>query len=505
MARHQTSNHRAPARKTARRKKKNDRLAALRPPEKPNYLAIALWVVAGILVVTLAVIGYKSLYTETIAPHIWVDSIKISNLDYTSAKNVLETQRVKRLSDVKLTIRYDDQVWEYGWAELGADLKYDDIYEEIVAAAHSGNAFDRIMDRIKLARNPINLSLQVTWDADTVAPIVAAIAAQLDDPYVDATVAYNPHLDEKWVFTDDKDGFQVDQEAAVYNILMDLQDDLRADVTLDMRATDPAYTREYYEYSTQYKGVTFRTKVEGVEDRRWNVKLGISQFNGVIFWPGEVLSFNDLVGERSPERGYRDAPGIATDQSYEDTAGGGMCQVSTTVYNAVLLAGCTIEERHKHSIPSDYVLLGFDAMVWYGAKDLKVRNDSGYPMYFETSYYTEDGSDYIQVTIYRAPFTEEEGTPSLYHDIKARTAMPGYEDVPDMNHKHVTWEGERKTVVVAHQGFRVETYRVWSVGSEVRKKELLYEDRYEKIIGKIYYGVTPKGGTPGVDFIPGIG
>ena len=108
--------------------------------------------------------------------------------------------------------------------------------------------------------------------------------------------------------------------------------------------------------------------------RAANIWLASSNFAEYILLPGEVLSFNEIVGERTAERGYQKA-GVLVNAQYDIDYGGGVCQVSSTLYNAARLANLTILERHSHSHQVSYVPKGRDAAVVYGEKDLKIRND----------------------------------------------------------------------------------------------------------------------------------
>lgn len=114
-------------------------------------------------------------------------------------------------------------------------------------------------------------------------------------------------------------------------------------------------------------------------DRNTNIKIASGKIDGTIVLPGETFSFNDVVGRRTPKEGYREAP-VLVNGRHESGIGGGCCQVSTTLYNAVLLANLGIVERNNHSLPSVYVTPGRDAMVAYGSSDLKFKNTTSSPI-----------------------------------------------------------------------------------------------------------------------------
>ena len=114
-------------------------------------------------------------------------------------------------------------------------------------------------------------------------------------------------------------------------------------------------------------------------DRNTNLHLACEAINGVVLLPGETFSYNNTLGERTPERGYRPAPSYVNGLTV-DTYGGGICQVSTTLYYCALLADLPIVERHTHGYLSDYIDPGMDASVNWGSADLRFTNNTSYPI-----------------------------------------------------------------------------------------------------------------------------
>ena len=118
------------------------------------------------------------------------------------------------------------------------------------------------------------------------------------------------------------------------------------------------------------------------ENVKRNIMIACTKLNGAVIGPNAVFSFNDTVGEGSAKNGF--APGRVL---YRDRvaieSGGGLCQVSSTLYNVLLMAGCTIIERHRHSQPVTYVPVGLDATIKYGRKDLKIKNPHQFDLKIE--------------------------------------------------------------------------------------------------------------------------
>ena len=131
------------------------------------------------------------------------------------------------------------------------------------------------------------------------------------------------------------------------------------------------------------------------KDRCHNIRLASKLIDGTKIENGEVFSFNSAVGERTVKRGFKIAK-IIKDGEFVEGVGGGVCQVSTTLYNAALLSGCIIREYHPHSLPVSYVAPSRDAMVSGTYYDLKFQNVSGREIYIKSS----AGANYVRFTLY---------------------------------------------------------------------------------------------------------
>ena len=130
--------------------------------------------------------------------------------------------------------------------------------------------------------------------------------------------------------------------------------------------------------------------------RLHNIRLALSTINGTCLEPGEVFSFNSVVGERTKAAGYRPAPAYSRMETVMEY-GGGICQVSSTLYAAVEKAGLEIVERHSHSLKVTYIPKGMDATVDWGNKDFKFANNTGEAIYI-VGYV--DGFEQVHISLY---------------------------------------------------------------------------------------------------------
>jgi vancomycin resistance protein YoaR len=150
----------------------------------------------------------------------------------------------------------------------------------------------------------------------------------------------------------------------------------------------PEITPEHTPESTKEPDkiiASFSTKVyDKSKNRVQNLKLAAKAVNGTVVKPGETFSFNKIVGPRTAEKGYKEAP-VLIGKEHTTGLGGGVCQVSTTLFNAAQKAGLSIIERHTHDIEVVYAKNGTDATVSYGTLDMKFKNTKEYSILIRSS------------------------------------------------------------------------------------------------------------------------
>lgn len=208
--------------------------------------------------------------------------------------------------------------------------------------------------------------------------------------------------------------------------------------------------KELARYSTTLEGRT--------GSQRHNAMLALEKLDGAVIKPGEVFSFNRRVGSFSRDQGYRKAP-VSYNGQLIDSWGGGVCQASTTLYNAALLAGLEIVERNRHRFAPTYVPPGRDAAVAFDTIDLQFRNPYSHPIYLNASL----NGERIDVS-----FVGREGTaerPQIVAEIKQVQDPQLFTIGNGVKYGRVRNPGK--------EGFDVRVFRV--VGD---KREFISEDSY---------------------------
>jgi vancomycin resistance protein YoaR len=193
-----------------------------------------------------------------------------------------------------------------------------------------------------------------------------------------------------------KDGLAVDVPATAANILAAATSAGDRTAALVVRTAEAERTTaDARAMGVERRLASYTTAYAGTPDRITNLQLGVSLVSGALVAPGDTFSFNERVGERTVERGFRPAPVIIKDE-YEEDVGGGVSQVATTVFNAAWEAGLKITERNPHSLYISRYQLGRDATVNYPDLDLKFVNDTPKWIYLAGGY----GGGGITVTVY---------------------------------------------------------------------------------------------------------
>ena len=215
------------------------------------------------------------------------------------------------------------------------------------------------------------------------------------------------------------------------------------------------------------------------KDRTKNLELAASKINGKIISPGEEFSYNAIVGARTIEAGYKEAK-IYSNGKVIDGLGGGICQLSSTLYNSVFSANLDITERHSHQFLTSYVKEGRDATVVYGVKDFKFKNNRSFPIKIETKV----NSGVVTCAIYGI---KEEPLYDVSFDIEIVSS-----EEPDIKYEYDSSlaPDEQKIKQNGSNAMTVNVYKVVKLDGSIKSKTFVYQDIYkslDKIVLKSYW------------------
>jgi len=219
------------------------------------------------------------------------------------------------------------------------------------------------------------MPMVLSWDHDKLREFLESINDEVSSPAQEASLEYK---NNEIVITVSRMGVELDYEKTLNLILDNILSNNSAPVRIAKRNCQlNAGADNQQMFDTVL--ASFVTELSNNKNRTINIQRASDLIDGAIVQPGEIFSFNNRVGKRNKENGFTLAPVIINKQMVNDI-GGGICQVATTLYNASILAGLPIIERHPHSVDVKYIPHGQDAAVVYGSMDLKIMNNRLQPI-----------------------------------------------------------------------------------------------------------------------------
>ena len=427
-------------------------------------------------------------------PNIFVNDIPLEGKTLDEAAAVVTQQVQSLISSFRITLRTEDgRSWDITGDSL--NMKYDiaDQLDQLWAIGHTGSSSTRYEQVKALEAEPAMRYTTLTYDLSQVNQILNQIKAEVDQPAVSATRVQD---DSKWPpfsYTDDVSGQTLDITGLNERICA-MVDTLESGVVvLSPTPVQATITRAQLEAQI-VKLSSYETTVgksgEYAEARAENVRLGTEKFNHLVIKAGESVSFNKVAGKRTVANGYQQALEIAYG-NYVLGTGGGICQVSSTLYNAVVNAGLTVNKRTPHAIPSSYVEKGLDATVSDDRYDFVFSNNTNSDIYIETEFVKVKGYYHSRFTIYGRP--DPNGyTYKLVSQVVETIPLPEPTYEKDTTGEHAFYDDETAVKSSGREGYIVDVYLVTmdSKGLEI-SREKKYTDTYKASAPVYWIGVNP--------------
>lgn len=282
-----------------------------------------------------------------------VDGVSITGLNKKEARETL-----LEYYSWNIRLKYKEQSLELKNPFPGM---IDELLEEIYSKNEDGEYILDLADAKERVRSQVK-DAAAKWNKN---PVNAQLTGRDKD-------------NNKWIYSDGENGIKIDEDKTADKIMSLVnQKKFNEEVEAEAVKQPPDLTASQVKEKYQVIG-TFETVATNNEIRNNNIKLAVNALDGLVIYPGEAFSFNETTGNRTVERGYKPA-GAYRNGEFVEEPGGGVCQVSSTLYNAIILAGIKTTERHPHSFEPSYVIPGEDAMVsydGYSGPDLRFVNNS---------------------------------------------------------------------------------------------------------------------------------
>ncbi len=284
-----------------------------------------------------------------------------------------------------------------------------------------------------------------------------------------ATVKSFDGASGSFTFTDPQKGERVDMDKTMKSVRQLLSQKHGGAIQAAFSQTNPRLTKEYLKKNFKLLS-TYSTESTNTENGNSNMRLALSHVNGTVLEPGQVFSYNGTIGDSTdPGAGWLPAGGLSGGISVQ-MYGGGICQGSTTIYNAVLLAGMEIVERDCHSMPSSYCPIGLDATVDYGNIDFKFRNPTDTPVYLSS--WMEGVTLYVSV--YGCPSREWDKIEVSSEQTGSEPPLSEVSFVKDAD----LAKGQYVRRSTGNTGYSARAYRMFYLGGKLVKTEELPSSYY---------------------------
>lgn len=378
----------------------------------------------------------------------------------------------------KVSVTYDEQTAETTAGAFGLSWDAETPVYEAAALGKSGNPIEIYKARADLKSSNVDLAVGYTWDSSLVKDFVEKEIASHDTAPENASLTRE---DGTFIVTDDVHGRVTNIESTAEKIDAALGGELTGDMTIeaDTKVSIPEVTGEMLSEVKDKLGTYHTDYSSSSGARKTNIKIAAGRIGGTLLMPGESFSVSDTILERNAENGYELAPQYANGDS-EMAYGGGVCQVSTTLYNAVIRAELQIDERHPHSMIIHYAPYSSDAAIAEGNKDFIFTNNKEYPVYIASD---ADGST-LTFSIYGKEDRPENRT------IEFESNTLSYEELsPEIIEDKSLAAGEEVTSGSSHPSVSSELYKVIYIDGEESDRVLVNKDHYNGTRKTIRRGV----------------
>ena len=479
---------------------------------EPGAIIKLVAVIAVVLIAVAVIVGLISknsqsqalqdavdAYNDRYCQGVYVDGIHLGGMTYEEAKAAVQKSAQLKCDEwnVALVTTNGDYVGEINSYHLGMTVRVDDALNDAWQQGHTGATYTERMAAMEaLLETPYHTSTALpSGDTAAIDRILNEIAATVYEAPVDATAHFEPLKVNPFTYTPEKVGKYLDVNSIkeqVYDMVSRMES---GTIVIEPTPLYPSYTEEQLRSYTTLIGTHYtEVSTTSTPERNENLRLACKKISGTVIEPGRTFSFNNVVGPRTKKEGFQ----LATVYSYgKETPGygGGVCQVSSTIYVAAVRANMEIVTRRQHGLKVNYTDLGLDATVNYEGKkiDFVFRNTSGGNIYIVTKVMRKPqinkNHDLVICEIY-GPALETGVTYDLVAT-EVEVPIPAATTVPDKKAEHVVYTDETYTEP-GRIGYEVDSYKVKYVNGEKVEEIHMYHDTYEAVAPIIYTGVNER-------------
>ncbi len=454
-------------------------------------IVFGLFVVAAILIGQLlfdnGVISTNDFYENTS-----INGIDVSGMNKNEAYQLISARLLSNKNEIEIKLTYQDKEWLLKGSDFVIENDVMPAIEKAFSIGRKGAVAERVSAVKNIKTNGLRENISYRYVLGGFETKIDEIISQINVEPKNQEIVFNPNAKGKDMFTISagEKGIHVDKEKLYALIDQAFKSSLQIEVEIPTQEIEFEMLDENALTNIKLRSSFSTDYSSSVDGRKNNVNVALKSFNGMVVKPGEEVSFNTVTGDKTPENGYQKAK-IILNGVYVDGYGGGACQASTTLYNALILSDLEILEVNPHSLPVSYVPLAFDAMVSEGYSDLRFRNNLENPIYIKT--WGDEKNAYVE--IYGQPF--EEGV-----EVKRKAEFVGtipHEGdviVKDENKEYankITYAGEYLRIRYPREGYHSKAYLEYYKNGELTSKKLIRDEYYYPQKGIVMEGTETLG------------
>jgi len=414
----------------------------------------------------------KKVYAQddaTICKGVFIDQVDVSQMTASQAGAAV-AEYIESLRNKRVGVMVGKDIVQTDLASLDYTADYTDAVAQALKFGKSGNLIKRYKELKDIEQGNVVLPLTYTFDTQKIREWVESDVSAFNIPPVNATIKRE---NGAFIYTDEVVGSKVNVEQTTRIISDAINNWMRQDILVEaaMEEDKPQYTRADVELCNTILGsftTDFSTSAAG---RAANLVNGAKLINNYVLYPGEVFSAYKVLSPFTKENGYYLA-GAYLNGQVVDSIGGGVCQVTTTLYNAVLEAELEVVERAPHSMTISYVDLSRDAAIAGTYKDFKFKNNTDAPIVIEG--YTKNRKITFNIWGHE---TRDTANRKIVFETKILSKTNPPADV--VTEDPTKPKSYRKVTQSAHIGYKAQLYKIVYVNGVEVSRELINTSTYK--------------------------
>ena len=411
----------------------------------------------------------------------YINGTNVGGYTVDKATKVVAEKMNSQLDDINIKIIYKDKIWQFDKSDFDTDTAVKDV----VNTAFRSSKF-RDKDVINyVAQKTGNFSTGLKAVFKNFDKKIDEIEKEINTQPQNAYVEFKPNDEKMFNVVEAGSGVKLNKEKLIKDLEKSFLNTKDITVYATTSSVEPEIKANYFDDKLNLQS-TFSTSLKNSQEgRRHNVSLALKKLNGLVVKPNEMISFNSITGPQTQAGGYENAV-IIFNGKFTNGIGGGICQASTTLYNALVLANLQIDEVHKHTLPVKYVELSLDAMVSDGYADLIFTNNSENDIYIKSYVNGDDAT----VEIYGKSIPENT-TIKRVAEFIGNIPHNGDKIVPDINGEYadkVLYKGEYYRLKYPCEGYEAKAFKEYYRDGKLIDREEIRHEKYQPQDGIIIEG-----------------